>query len=228
MDLTSVQDFLGLNSSDDALDFLDYASECGFIPLKAHIFQEQFYGIWACCNPECSGKQNALLTEEWKYGKVFFDLQKIQKRVVQDSERTVSMYACPYCGHNVFLTVNCQNCGEIYLAAQAEDVENGNYNFAMSILKSADGNPESTERHTFTYSNPLAGVGRFIHTYMGNGNPLPSFEGEPEKVEIKGTIDEFANMIWSSLNEENKVSLFVRFIDIATGKYEEKIINKNK
>ena len=63
---------------------------------------------------------------------------------------------------------------------------------------------------------------------MGNGNPLPSFEGEPEKVEIKGTIDEFADMIWSSLNEENKVSLFVRFIDIATGKYEERIINKNK
>ena len=63
---------------------------------------------------------------------------------------------------------------------------------------------------------------------MGNGNPLPSFEGEPEKVEIKGSIDEFSDMIWSSLNEENKVSLFVRFIDIATGKYEERIINKNR
>ena len=134
MDLTSVQDFLGLNSPDDALNFLDYASECGFIPLKAHIFQEQFYGIWACCNPECSGKQNALLNEEWKYGKVFFDLQKIQKRVVQDSERTVSMYACPCCGHNVFLTVNCQNCGEIYLAAQTEGVENGNYIFRIPKL----------------------------------------------------------------------------------------------
>lgn len=83
-------------------------------------------------------------------------------------------------------------------------------------------------RFTFTYDNPVKGQGRFIHTYMGNGNPLPSFEGEPEVVEIKGNIEEFTDKIWSSLNEENKVSLFVRFIDIQTGKFEEKIINKNK
>ena len=134
MDLTSVQDFLGLDSTDGALEFLDYASECGFIPLKAHIFQEQFYGVWACCNPECPGKQDALLNEEWKYGKVFFDLQKIQKRVVQNTEQTVSMYACPCCGHNVFLTVNCQNCGEIYLAAQTEGIDNGNYIFRIPKL----------------------------------------------------------------------------------------------
>ena len=106
-------------------------------------------------------------------------------------------------------------------------VENGTYNFAMSILKSADGNPESTERHTFTYSNPLPGVGRFIHTYMGDGNPLPSFEGEPEKVAISGDIDTFTNKVWESLNEENKVSLFVRFINIADGTYETRIVNKN-
>ncbi|MBR5182480.1 MAG: IMP cyclohydrolase [Clostridiales bacterium] len=106
-------------------------------------------------------------------------------------------------------------------------IENGEYNFAMSILKSADGNPESTERHTFTYSNPLAGVGRFIHTYMGDGNPLPSFEGEPEKVAISGDIDSFTEKVWNSLNEENKVSLFVRFINIADGTYETRIVNKN-
>lgn len=106
-------------------------------------------------------------------------------------------------------------------------VENGTYNFAMSILKSADGNPESTERHTFTYSNPLPGVGRFIHTYMGDGNPLPSFEGEPEKVAISGDIDTFTNKVWESLNEDNKVSLFVRFINIADGTYETRIVNKN-
>ncbi len=107
-------------------------------------------------------------------------------------------------------------------------VENGNYNYAMSILKSDNGRPESCDRFTFAYNNPINGEGRFIHTYARNENPLPSFEGEPKRVEIKGNIDEFTNMIWSSLNEENKVSLFVRFIDIATGKYETRIINKNK
>lgn len=106
-------------------------------------------------------------------------------------------------------------------------VENGTYNFAMSILKSADGNPESCERHTFTYSNPLPGTGRFIHTYMGDGNPLPSFEGEPEKVAISGDIDSFTKNVWESLNKENKVSLFVRFINIADGTYETRIVNKN-
>ncbi|MCR4689222.1 MAG: IMP cyclohydrolase [Saccharofermentans sp.] len=106
-------------------------------------------------------------------------------------------------------------------------VENGTYNFAMSILKSADGNPESCERHTYTYSNPLDGTGRFIHTYMGDGNPLPSFEGEPEKVAISGDIDSFTKNVWESLNEENKVSLFVRFINIADGTYETRIVNKN-
>ena len=106
-------------------------------------------------------------------------------------------------------------------------VENGTYNFAMSILKSADGNPESCERHTFTYTNPLPGTGRFIHTYMGDGNPLPSFEGEPEKITISGDIDSFTKNVWESLNEENKVSLFVRFINIADGTYETRIVNKN-
>ncbi len=107
-------------------------------------------------------------------------------------------------------------------------VENGKYNYAMSILKSDNGRPESCDRFTFAYNNPINGEGRFIHTYARNENPLPSFEGEPKRVEIKGNIDEFTDMIWSSLNEDNKVSLFVRFIDIATGKYETRIINKNK
>ena len=106
-------------------------------------------------------------------------------------------------------------------------VEGGTYNFAMSILKSADGDPSSCERHTFTYSNPKAGVGRFLHTYMGDGNPLPSFEGEPEKVAISGDIDTFTANVWESLNEDNKVSLFVRFIDIATGEADTRIVNKN-
>lgn len=108
------------------------------------------------------------------------------------------------------------------------NVENGKFDYAISILKSDNGNGDNTLRFTYTYDAPLKGQGRFIHTYMGDGNPLPSFEGEPELVELKGSIDDFTDMLWKNLNEDNKVSLFVRYIDIATGKYEERIINKNK
>ena len=107
-------------------------------------------------------------------------------------------------------------------------IENGGYNYAMSILKSNDGDPSCCNRYTFAYDNPAAGEGRFIHTYMHDGNPLPSFEGEPKLVGIEGGIDEFTDKIWKSLNEDNKVSLFVRYIDIATGEYETRIVNKNK
>lgn len=107
-------------------------------------------------------------------------------------------------------------------------VENGKYNYAMSMLKSNNGNPKACNRYTFVYENPVAGEGHFIHTYMHDGNPLPSFEGEPKLVEINGYIDEFTNMVWTNLNEDNKVSLFVRFIDIETGEYETRIVNKNK
>ncbi len=106
-------------------------------------------------------------------------------------------------------------------------VEGGNFHYAMSILKSAEGDPSSCIRNTFTYENPKAGEGRFIHTYMHDGNPLPSFCGEPKQVEITGDIDGFADMVWNSLNPDNKVSLFVRYIDIATGKYETRMKNKN-
>lgn len=105
----------------------------------------------------------------------------------------------------------------------------GGMNYAMSILKSADGNPECCERYTFTYEKPIAGLGRFIHTYMSDGNPLPSFEGEPTLVEIgDDDINTFAEKIWNALDDDNKVSLFVRYIDIATNKADSRIINKNK
>lgn len=107
-------------------------------------------------------------------------------------------------------------------------VEKGNYHYAMSILKSSGGDPSSCERFTFTYENPKAGEGRFIHTYQCDGNPLPSFEGEPEFVGIEGEIDAFTDMLWQSLNEENKVSLFVRYQDIATGVCETRIVNKHQ
>ena len=107
-------------------------------------------------------------------------------------------------------------------------VEGGKFNYAMSILKSNNGNPAACNRYTFAYENPVAGEGHFIHTYMHDGNPLPSFEGEPKWVGISGDIDTFTNEVWTNLNEDNKVSLFVRYIDIATGEYETRIVNKNK
>ena len=107
-------------------------------------------------------------------------------------------------------------------------IEGGTFNYAMSILKSNNGRPEGCNRYTFAYENPANGEGHFIHTYKCDGNPLPSFEGEPKLIGISDDIDAFAQMLWSSLNEDNKVSLFVRYIDIATGGYETRIINKNK
>lgn len=107
-------------------------------------------------------------------------------------------------------------------------IENGTYNYAMSILKSNNGNSDACNRYTFAYENPVAGEGHFIHTYKCDGNPLPSFEGEPKLVGIEGDIDTFTENVWNSLNEDNKVSLFVRYIDIATGKFETRIVNKNK
>lgn len=106
-------------------------------------------------------------------------------------------------------------------------IKNGNYNYKMSILKSNNGNPDACNRYTFAYNNPVAGEGHYIHTYMGDGNPLPSFEGEPKLVDIPNDMDTFGDMVWSSLNADNKVSLFIRFIDIETGKYETKVYNKN-
>jgi hypothetical protein len=106
-------------------------------------------------------------------------------------------------------------------------VEGGSLSLSMSILKSADGNPASCRRFTFDYGSPLPGEGFFLHTYQGDGNPLPSFEGEPEHTSLEWDIDAFTDLIWKSLNEDNKVSLFVRYIDLASGKTETRIVNKN-
>lgn len=106
-------------------------------------------------------------------------------------------------------------------------VENGGFNYAMSILKTDNGEADTCSRFTFAYSNPKAGEGRFIHTYKENLEPLPSFEGEPKRVAIEGDLDEFTKTIWEGLNADNKVSLFTRFIDLESGTYEQRIINKN-
>ena len=110
--------------------------------------------------------------------------------------------------------------GEIVLA-------DGGFTYDMSILKSNSGDPEETLRFTFSYDCPKAGEGHFIHTYQGDGEPLPSFEGEPVPVEISGDIDSFTKAVWENLNGDNKVSLFVRFIDLKDGSCESRIVNRN-
>ncbi len=109
-------------------------------------------------------------------------------------------------------------------------VQTGSSGFAysLSILKSDNGDDSQCNRYTFSYEGKNAGKGHYIHTYMGDGNPLPSYEGEPTPVLVTGDIDSFTNGIWDALDADNKVSLFTRFIDIETGKYESRIINKLK
>lgn len=105
--------------------------------------------------------------------------------------------------------------------------EHDTCNYALSILKSANGDPSSCQRFTYSYKNPINGQGHFIHTYMGDGNPLPSFEGEPKLVAVPDDIAAFTDALWNSLNADNKVSLFVRYIDLHTGDTVSKMVNKN-
>ena len=102
----------------------------------------------------------------------------------------------------------------------------GKMSYKLSILRSDEGNGGSVERFFFEYPQPVPGEGRFIHTYRCDGSPIPSFSGEPEKVKLSGDIDTFTNMLWNSLNEANKVSLFVREIELKTGKCKTRIVNK--
>ncbi len=110
-------------------------------------------------------------------------------------------------------------------------LKDSKFSFAMNILKTQNGDINCPVRNTFCYEHPTAGFGRFIHTYMGNGSPLPSFEGEPELIELNdnndNNIDDFTTNVWNSLNNENKISLFVRYINISDGSYQTRILNKN-
>jgi IMP cyclohydrolase len=108
------------------------------------------------------------------------------------------------------------------------EVEDGKMGYELSILKSNNGDPASTQRFTFSYENPKAGEGHFIHTYEQDGDPLPSYVGEPKCVGVLDDIDAFTELMWGSLNEDNKVSLFVRYIDLESGQWETRIVNKNR
>lgn len=103
----------------------------------------------------------------------------------------------------------------------------GSFSYEMSILKSIDAEGSDCARLTFSYPSKK-GLGHFIHTYVTDGDPIPTFQGEPERVAITGTMEEFTDLVWNNLNEANKISLYVRFTDLATGAYEETILNKNQ
>ena len=105
--------------------------------------------------------------------------------------------------------------------------KDNDFSYEMSILKSADAVGSACNRYTYSYS-PLNGLGHFIHTYVCDGNPIPTFQGEPERVFIDNDIDAFTTNLWNNLNEANKISLYVKYVDLANGKEENRLINKNK
>lgn len=105
--------------------------------------------------------------------------------------------------------------------------KDNDFTYEMSILKSADEVGSACNRYTFSYA-PLNGLGHFIHTYVCDGNPIPTFQGEPERVQMENDIDAFTNKLWENLDKENKISLYVRYTDIKSGKVENRLINKNK
>ena len=106
------------------------------------------------------------------------------------------------------------------------EMADGKLSYEMSILKSADALGTACNRYTFSYA-PLKGLGHFIHTYVCDGNPIPTFQGEPERVATDNDIDKFTNDIWTNLDEDNKISLYVRYVDLETGEEENRLINKN-
>ena len=108
------------------------------------------------------------------------------------------------------------------------ELSDGSFSYKLSILKSNEGRESSVLRYFYEYSQPVDGEGHFIHTYRCDGDPIPSFEGEPVSVNIEGDIDTFTNNVWDALNADNKVSLYTRFINLETGEFEDRIINKNK
>ena len=112
------------------------------------------------------------------------------------------------------------------ISAMISFLKANDFTYKMSILKSADAEGSTCNRYTFNY-NAVAGLGHFIHTYNHDGNPIPTFTGEPERVFVPNDIDEYTNTIWNGLDENNKVSLYVAYVDLATGQKETRIINKN-
>ncbi|MCM1114621.1 MAG: IMP cyclohydrolase [Clostridium sp.] len=150
------------------------------------------------------------------------------KTIVTNGDQTDTIYdfmSDGHCYRHALLTREFEPDAPNY-TPRISGVVKPNGDYVLSILKSNMGKPQCL-RFFFEYPAE-AGLGHFIHTYKCDGDPIPSFEGEPTPVEINGDIEEFTNMVWTNLNEDNKVSLFTRFIDLETGEEETRIINKNK
>lgn len=152
------------------------------------------------------------------------------KTIVTNGDQTDTirdMMAQGHCYRHALMTRTFEPDGPNY-TPRISGVVLPDGSYKLSILKSFNGDPACCCRYFYEYDAPVAGYGHFIHTYMGDGNPLPSFEGEPELIKIQSdSAEEFAGLLWDSLNEENKVSLFVRYIELATGDTDDMIINKH-
>ena len=184
-------------------------------------------------------KDNAVFTEPFDVSKVedpsliiYAAVREYEnKLIVTNGDQTDTIYDFVYRGEDFSLALTTREFepDAPNLTPRISGMltfDNGNFGYKMSILKSLDAEGSDCARYTFDYPSK-AGLGHFIHTYVTDGNPIPTFQGEPERVEIPNDIDAFTNDIWENLDENNKISLYVRYVDLASGQSEERLINKN-
>ena len=150
--------------------------------------------------------------------------------IVTNGDHTDTIYEYVASGKDVYTALHsrCFEPDGPHYTPRISGVLYSGGDYVMSILKTMNGNPDCCVRNFFSYDQPRAGTGHFIHTYREDGNPLPSFEGEPVQISIEGNIDAFSELLWASLNADNKVSLYVRYVNLQNGTAEERIINANK
>ena len=185
-------------------------------------------------------KDGAVFTEPYDYAKVsdpsliiYAAIRKIgNKLIVTNGDQTDTIYEFLKKGEDMRAALRTREFEPdapnfTPRISGVIDFANGDFSYDMSILKSADSEGSACNRFFYEYSS-IAGLGHFIHTYVTDGNPIPTFQGEPERVKIPSDIDEFTKNIWENLNENNKISLYVSYTDLASGKSETRLINKNK
>ena len=151
------------------------------------------------------------------------------KTIVTNGDQTDTIYdfmAKGKCYRHALLTREFEPDAPNY-TSRISGVVNPDGSYSLSILKNFTSDRTANKRFFYEYDKPVAGLGHFIHTYQCDGDPLPPFRGEPKCIRIELPIKEFTNLLWNSLNEQNKVSLFVRYVDLETGEYEQEIRNKN-
>lgn len=165
---------------------------------------------------------------------IIYSPMRTQKNrlIVSNGDQTDTIFDCLWCGKTFEEALESREFEPdapnfTPRISAVLNFSDNDFTYKMSILKSADENGSACNRFTYSYS-PLCGLGHFIHTYITDGNPIPTFCGEPERIEIPDDIDEFTNEIWENLDKENKISLYVRYIDLETLSAQNRLINKNK